>query len=129
MSKFKFRVWDKKNIAFLKDLAGLSLLSDGTLGDNTSEIFVIQLFSTKKDKKNKQIFAGDIVKIHNKSENTKKEYWFPIFEVTFDGFEFGLKHLGGGKAGDNNMFKFRHYPQDLEVIGNIFESTIIIPKN
>ena len=115
MNKFNFRVWNKENKKF-------------SLNKTFDEVAGLQMCSNKTDKKGKDIYAGDIVKIHNKSEYTKKEYWFPIYEVTWDGFEFGLKYLGGGKRGNSTMFTFCHYPKDLEVIGNIFESTIIIPK-
>lgn len=137
-NKFQFRVWDKKNkrfnfvelveylrIAQHKDESAKFTDSNVSFHDSVEA----QLFTGKEGKNGKRIFQGDIVKLHNKCEHTKKEYWFPIFEVVWDGFDFSLKHLGGGKCGDNYMFRLRHYSQDFEVIGNIFESTIIIPKS
>lgn len=136
-NKFRFRIWDKKNKRFnFVDLIEYlriaqhqdesAKFTDGNVSfhDNV----VAQMLTGKEDKKGKQIFQGDIVKLNNKSEHCKKEYWFPIFEVTWNGLEFGLKHLGGGKEGDSAMFQFRYYSNTFEVLGNIFESTIIIPK-
>ncbi len=120
MNEFKFRVWDELTQSFKYiDLKG---------GDCLMRYMTPQLSSGKRSKYDSFIFQGDIVKLDNKSEHIRKEYWFPIFEVTWNGFEFGLKHLGGGKCGDSNLFTFRHYSNNFEVIGNIFESTIIIPK-
>lgn len=115
-NKFKFRTWNNGRNSF--SVKEIIQLSNETVQPSSGEL----------DKNGKEIFAGDIVKFHNKSEYTKKEYWFPIYEITWDGFSFGLKYLGGGWQGDTAGFAFRHRPNEFEVIGNIFESTIIIPK-
>lgn len=101
--------------------------------DDTTERFTVnntetntQISTNRKDKKGKTIFAGDIIKLHNKSEHTRREYWFPIFEVVWDGFEFSLKHLGGGKNGDNNMFQLRYYPNNFQILGNVCEGNVVI---
>ena len=137
MNQFNFRIWDKKNkrfnyiglveqlrIAQHKDESFKFTDKDVSFSDNV----IAQISSGKSDKNNKIIFQGDIIKVNNKSRYTKKEYWFPIYEVTWNGFSFNLKHLGGGKNNEN-MFCFENYPESCEVVGNIFESTIIIPKN
>jgi len=108
--KLTTRIWDGKKFT-LVDITNVTHLSSGKISKN-----------------GKEIFQGDIVKLHNKSEYTKKEYWFPIFEVTWNGFEFGLKHLGGGLQGDTACFVFRYRSNECEILGNNHESTIIIPK-
>jgi len=136
---FQFRVWSVHSKRFCKPVkkSGDTDYFDFVLKDAgflmpqyclKPDDYVFQLSTGKLDKNGKQIFAGDVIKLNNKSEHTLKAYWFPIFEVTWNGFEFGLKHLGGGKAGDSAMFTLRYYSTSFEVIGNIFESTIIIPK-
>lgn len=85
-----------------------------------------QLSTNRKDKKGRTIFAGDILKLHNKSEHVRKEYWHPVFEVVWNGFEFSLKHLGGGMAGDSQMFILRHRSHEFEVLGNVCEGNVII---
>ncbi len=138
MNKFTFRVWNKINKRFnFIDLVEYLRIAqygdDSAMFTNNSTDFhsnvAPQLFSGKEGADGVRIFQGDIVKLNNKSTYTKKEYWFPIYEVVWTGFSFGLRHLGGGQDVDSAMFRFQHYSTDFHVIGNIFESTIIIPKN
>ncbi len=130
MNKFTFRVWNKFIKKFVdmetwKPDATFQNFNDSINGNN----FDFQLSSGKLDKNGEEIYQGDILKFNNKSEYCKEEYWFPIYEVTWTGISFGLKYLGGGKTGDAAMFRFEHYSNNFQVMGNIFESTIIIPKN
>lgn len=134
---FQFRVWDKANKRFnyvdLVEYLRIAQTHDESAkftNSNASfhDSVIAQMFTGREGKKGKRIYQGDIIKIHNNGNHTKREYWYPIFEVTWNGFEFGLKYLGGGNEGDGNMFTFRHYPNHIEVLGNVFESTIVIPK-
>lgn len=109
--KLTTRTWDGKKFV-IADITNVTHLSTG-----------------KISKSGKEIFQGDVVKLNNKSEYTKEDYGCPIFEVTWNGFEFGLKYLGGGDPSDNSMFYFRYYSSNFEIMGNVYESTIIIPKN
>jgi hypothetical protein len=130
MNQFYFRVWDGRNKCFIKS-PNFSACKEGEQGGAfivSSKNLIVQLSVGKLDKRNKWIFQGDFVKFHNKGLYTQKEYWNPIYEVTWNGFSFGLKHLGGGVRGDNNLFNFEHRAFEFEVIGNIFEDTIIVPK-
>lgn len=76
-------------------------------------------FTGKTGKNRVDIYEGDIVKHHNNRPITHEDYWFPVFKVIYDGLGFALVHVGGGKSPDNSMFYFRHYANELEVIGNI----------
>lgn len=101
--------------------------------NETTETFAVhntvektQVSTNRKDKKGREIFAGDIVILHNKGEHVKKEYWRPVFEVVHDGFEFSMKHLGGGKQGDSIMFTLRYYPNQFEIIGNVCVGNVVV---
>jgi len=78
-----------------------------------------------KDKNGVEIYEGDVVKIHNKSTATKKEYWFPIYEVEWDIIGFRLEYKkGGGLAISNSIFTLKFYShKEIEVIGNKFTKT------
>lgn len=119
--KFRFWLGHIKKMTYDHTLESIP----GIIKEFTPDIVPLQ-FTCKKDKNGKDIFEGDIVRILNESTATKKEYWYPVFEVNFEGLGFGLKHIGGGKEGDNHMFIFRHYSKDMEVIGNIYENPELI---
>ena len=95
-----------------------SVLGQGLVGVEVDPD-TISVWTTKNDKNDNPIFSGCLILFHSHKEITKKEYWDPIYEVTFDGFEFGLKHSGGGLNCDSGMFKLCHTPDRFEIIGNI----------
>lgn len=124
MSKnIKFRVWNKATKTMhLPDWYELAIRA------NLPEMELMQ-FTGLFDKNRKEIFKDDIIKIHNNGEHTKKEYWFPIFQVINDGFTFCLKYISGGKKGDSSQFTFRYHSKtDVEVIGNIYQNPKLIKK-
>lgn len=142
-SKLKFRVWDTENKRWADARA---CLIEPCCMNRTDSIFtfqdifahpesddfklVFQQYIGKKDIRNKEIFVGDIIKLNNKGSHVKQEYWNPIFEVIWTGFSFGLKYLGGGQCGDSCLFDLQWNSHKLfEILGNIFESIIIIPKS
>lgn len=75
-----------------------------------------------KDKNGVDIYEGDIVLLHNKSKYTKEEYWFPVYKIEYYKTGFKCQYVGGGLPVDNIEFNFIHYPNNLEVIGNIYEN-------
>lgn len=127
----KFRTWDKPTKKFLKD-GYLSFSKNRTTFEtdqDSYEYIILQESTNLFDKNQREIFEGDIIKIHNNGEHTEKEYWFPIFQVINDGFTFCLKYISGGKEGNNSQFTFRYWSKtDVEVIGNIYQNPKLIKK-
>lgn len=115
--EIKFKFW----LGHIKRMTYAYTLDSIPVKELTPDIIPL-MYSGFKDRNGVDICEGDIVRILNESEYTKKEYWYPIFEVRFEGLGFGLKHIGGGKEGDNSMFTFKNYSKDMQVLGNIYEN-------
>lgn len=69
-----------------------------------------------KDKDGREICLGDHIRYLRSGPHIKEEYWNPEFEVVWDVPSFRLKHIGGGKPGDDAQFAFKHWPDMLETI-------------
>lgn len=130
---FKFRVWSKLDKWFIENGKGLHFIDLAEYESENNEeyrqegesnnFYIFQQFTQIFDIKGNQICEGDIIRFNNKSQDTKEEYWFPIYEVINDGFTFGIKYVKGGKPSDTNSFRLRHYSKtSVEIIGNIFEN-------
>jgi hypothetical protein len=60
-----------------------------------------------KDKDGNELFLGDKVRYLISGPHTKKDYWNPEYEIVWKAPAFTLKHIGGGKHGDNADFILR----------------------
>ena len=123
--QIKFRVWDKKNSQFLQNN---NIGADKTIFDlwdwaevmGTCTLFpmddyVFQQYTELKDKNDKEIYEGDIVKFSRLFEKERKIKELKSF-VRFDEGKFGFDLIGF-----NGMFYDLSYECRIEVIGNIFE--------
>lgn len=90
--------------------------------DSDDKIF--QLSTGLKDKNNKEIYEGDIIKYVYElpfPENEKKFQWETIGQVIFSNGCFGI--LTEDKKYDSYKGTLSNYPAVLvEVVGNIFEN-------
>lgn len=109
-SRFKFRVWDKKeNILIERGSIDIHLgvFSTSNLLDSTR--FIIEQCTGLKDKNGKLIYENDIV---TDGEDTGHIFWkedVGAFAVT--------------------MFLFQKRPNELEVIGNIHTNPELLADN
>ena len=116
--EIKFRAWDENNkVMLMPECCGLFIHLDGELNsfDSEGELvgteFTRQLrlmqYTGLKDKNDKEIYEGDIVRAlkHNEDLFTDKVWW-----------RSGILWFGNW-----NWIEFQNIFRVIEVIGNIFE--------
>ena len=112
----KFRVWDEKTNSWdrCKDGSHFCLYPETELLSNGR---VFQQYTGLKDKNDKEIFEGDILK-HLIDEDEFLSERTANREIIFNNGIFGLPCV----IFKNNVDNLRYYSQIGEVIGNIFEN-------
>ena len=116
MKIIKFRVWDKKNKVmaswkFIKEFYDFNEL------DNNKTFLQ---FTGLKDKKGKEIYEGDIIKITNNDlfDEPLKIIWYePIAR-------FGMQELNSYCCWDFNPKRMR----EMKVMGNIYENKELLKE-
>jgi hypothetical protein len=68
------------------------------------------------DKTGREILCGDTILHLNESENTKREYWYPIYKIVWDAPCFVARHIGGGKP-SSVAFSLKYYSVDFFILG------------
>lgn len=134
--RFRFRVWNKteKKMIYNAEFAydGMNYNSDNLLGNNVNnghicclaeyledDNYNIMQCTGLKDKTGKLIFEGDIVKCN--------EF---VYRVEYDNIRFASFVL----IRTNKLDIFKHYfgeaveSEDVEIIGNIYESPELLQK-
>lgn len=119
MNKKKFRVWDTLTKTFLTDkshfqghyVIGLNGSFHNLHNGGGDLEYILQQFTGLKDKNNKEIFEGDIVKLHDSRNGDR------VGDVYFGSGAFIVRHIAslfyGAKDG---------MCEDYEVVGNIFQN-------
>lgn len=105
MREFKFRAWDKRD-KLMKTPVTLRQLIDFALPINIANDYEFMQFTGAKDCFGSEIYEGDIVFLDSKMLKG---------EIVMDFYAWKMK------SGDD-FFWLCDYPNDLHVIGNIYES-------
>lgn len=134
MANLKYRAWDKK-LQMMLDVSLIDFKKRVSVGEhwkfgetNFMSFDEIELMQStgRKDKNDKEIFAGDILKVTDKVEN--KESWLEIVSYSKEKAMFVTEEV-------NEHHKFPTTPlydlfnTDLfviEVIGNIYENADLV---
>lgn len=121
MREIKFRAWDKEaqkmsysTIEHFDDMLAFRFEHFET--DNP----VFMQYTGLKDKNGKEIYEGDIVRIWG------GEYWYGYWEVNVKG-EVVFEDFSYGVKSDDRFYPFNiafeAYDYEIEVIGNVYETT------
>lgn len=131
MREYKFRVWDTENKEMLKvqELDFEDTFYGGRLSIRTDqyndyfdiEDMILMQYTGLKDKKQKEIYEGDIVSFNLKSdgEGQPNITGYIEYQTTFSGYR--IMSLKGSFALDYNI-------KDLEVIGNIYDNSELLEE-
>lgn len=130
MKGFKFRVWDIERECYLDEteLAGITPDGKYILYIEEEEIskleieggYILEQYTGLKDKNGKEIYEGDIVKIHNTTARLPYEY---ITDGTPIYYEHGAFRFNAGKG--ENLIPDEMF---MEVIGNIHENADLLEE-
>ncbi|MBS9336427.1 YopX family protein [Fructobacillus papyrifericola] len=129
MRDIKFRAWDRfaKEMVFAKTIdfgingAECIVDSSGIIGEVESE-WDLEQFTGLHDKKGKEIYEGDIVKVYGFSKVTVGNVIYEDYYFTFDGF------CDTGTDRPEMAFSEGEFEVNYEVIGNIHENPELLER-
>ena len=120
MREIKFRAWDRNQKRFVTygylGHDGLYYSGEGCEIYGSDEHVEAQMFTGLKDKKGKEIYEGDILKL---------ESWVGTQQVAFIEGAFCLADKDGNYVGDIHYIHHAGIMQS-EIIGNIYENPELI---
>jgi uncharacterized phage protein (TIGR01671 family) len=113
--EIKFRVWDGKQMLYSDDIG------NPAIDDLRNGLFKkVMRFAGFTDKNEKDVYEGDICKIHNTSSEEAAHQYFGYVEFMFAGFAHRIINR-------QNMYDEVHTINiNDEVIGNIYENPAFI---
>ena len=138
MTKSKFRAWHKtweemgkiSWILFHDDGKADTVLFNGRDFNFKLKIDKIELMQStgRKDKNDKEIFAGDILKVTDKFEN--KESWLEIVSYSEEKAMFVTKEIRNeSKVPESPLYNlFDTNLFSIEVVGNIYENPELLKE-
>lgn len=130
MREIKFRAWDKE----LKEWTNYSISNiDGTLidfynketgfweSDRGGERFVLSQYTGLKDKNNREIYEGDVIKAISFAR------WIGVVEYSDENSAFIFDDLDKKYRGDSIVF-MSQFDQGFKILGNIYENPELLDE-
>ncbi len=123
--EIKFRFWSKilKKYVIPDDMVLAGAFKDKNM--------IVQQYTGLKDKNGKEIFIGDIIKIHNyKTEwkNGEPEFDWRIFEIFQNRYTVGMRNnVCHTPLTDYNPKASESF--EIELLGNIYENPELVKFN
>lgn len=111
MREIKFRAWKNSEMKYSDSFPDLSCFFCLAYGQMREELGLLMQYTGLKDKNNKEIYEGDILKFNTKGGNEM------IYEVKWRGKGFKPTRM----SEDNQ--------EEIEIIGNKYENTELLSDN
>ena len=115
----KFRFWDEiyREMIYMKDCTSWGDFWD-SVNPNYEENKVLLQFTGLLDKNGKEIYEGDIVKWDDKSNGKYQRKGI----IEWKPSHYFIKDVIGGGEFHFGAFIYEDKPEELEIIGNIYEN-------
>lgn len=118
--EIKFRVWDARNKKFNLPHRDYSIydFTLGTIDFRDDDKYIFQQFTGLKDKNNKEIYEGDILRVKSFEDWFDQIGYYHYMEVKWIQTKFGITDGTG----------YFYFSEDREIVGNIFENSELLNK-
>lgn len=126
MREIKFRAWDKEQKEWVKYSItdNIPIFCHNTSRwrtDKAGERFVLSQYTGLKDKNNREIYEGDVIKAISFAR------WIGVVEYSDENSAFIFDDLDKKYRGDSIVF-MSQFDQGFKILGNIYENPELLKE-